>query len=225
MMGYGKASAAFAREHPVIAINVALDPDAAMIARANAANARLIETRADGFALDETHAPHLSLLHRYVRTAALDDVHAAVARIVADLCSGDWTLTARAYSGSPWRDVFLANIVVESTDALHKLQQALIDAIIPFTVEAGSAAAFVTTSDEREIDQPTIDYVTAFVPDATGSRFTPHVTVGIASEAALQGLLAEPFDRFTFSPSRISVYQLGSFGTARKKLASWKLPR
>ena len=35
-------------------------------------------------------------------------------------------------------------------------------------------------------------------------------------------MLAEPFDVFTFSP-RSSVYQLGNFGTARKKLKAWDL--
>jgi hypothetical protein len=31
-------------------------------------------------------------------------------------------------------------------------------------------------------------------------------------------MLAEPFPPFTFSPAGASVYQLGSFGTARKEL-------
>src|SRR5208283_713668 len=32
---------------------------------------------------------------------------------------------------------------------------------------------------------------------------------------------AEAFDAFTFSPAGASVYQLGNFGTARKKLKEW----
>jgi hypothetical protein len=31
-------------------------------------------------------------------------------------------------------------------------------------------------------------------------------------------MLAKPFEAFTFSPTGASVYQLGSFGTARKEL-------
>ena len=71
-------------------------------------------------------------------------------------------------------------IVVEPTDDLIRFQQELIDAVAPFTVETGSAAAFVTTPEAPEINQPTIDYVAAFVPDATGKKFDPHVTVGVA---------------------------------------------
>jgi hypothetical protein len=50
----------------------------------------------------------------------------------------------------------------------------------------------------------------------------PHVTVGIASQDYLKKMLAEPFDEFTFSPAGASVYQLGNFGTARKKLKAWE---
>jgi hypothetical protein len=36
-------------------------------------------------------------------------------------------------------------------------------------------------------------------------------------------MLAEPFDAFTFSPVGVSIYQLGNYGTARKKLKAWEL--
>jgi len=48
------------------------------------------------------------------------------------------------------------------------------------------------------------------------------VTVGIASQDYLKKILAEPFDVSTFSPAGASVYQLGNFGTARKKLKAWE---
>ncbi len=33
----------------------------------------------------------------------------------------------------------------------------------------------------------------------------------------------EPFESFTFSPAGAAIYQLGNFGTARKKLKEWEL--
>jgi hypothetical protein len=36
-------------------------------------------------------------------------------------------------------------------------------------------------------------------------------------------MLAEPFDDFTFSPAAVSVYQLGNYGVAAKKLKGWSL--
>ena len=51
----------------------------------------------------------------------------------------------------------------------------------------------------------------------------PHVTIGVAPEDYLNEMLAEPFEAFTFSPVGASVYQLGSFGAARKELQALSL--
>ena len=59
----------------LMAINVLLDPDAATVEKARAVNARLRESYPDGFALDANHAPHITLLQRFVRTADVDRVH------------------------------------------------------------------------------------------------------------------------------------------------------
>jgi hypothetical protein len=63
-----------------------------------------------------------------------------------------------------------------------------------------------------------IDYVTNFVSIASGDKFNPHVTIGVGTETYLKEMLAEPFEAFAFSPTGASVYQLGTFGTARKEL-------
>ena len=77
----------------------------------------------------------------------------------------------------------------------------------------------MSTEDGRDIQGILIDYVTNFVAiDRSGQTFNPHVTTGVATEAYLKEMLAEPFEAFTFSPASASVYQLGTFGTARKEL-------
>src|SRR5207248_6199972 len=83
--------------------------------------------------------------------------------------------------------------------------------------------AFVTTKEDPDINQPTIDYVANYVPIASGKKFNPHVTIGLASQDYLKKMLDEHFEAFTFSPTGASVYHLGNFGTARKKLKSWEL--
>jgi hypothetical protein len=207
-----------AQENPVTAIDIALEPDATMIQHAQAANARLLKVFPKGFSLDATHRPHISMLQRYFRTADLDKVYAAAGKVLADEKVTSWKLKAFKYYYLPWKDIGLGGIVVEPTDDLLRLQQELIDAVAPFTEKTGTAAAFVTTPEDPEINQPTIDYVAAFVPEATGKKFNPHVTIGVAPQDYLKGMLAEPFDVFTFSPASASVYQLGNFGTARKEL-------
>lgn len=207
---------------PVTAIDILLEPGEAMVARATAANARLRASYPQGFSLDDSHHPHISCLQRFVRTADLEEVFVAVGKVAAAEDPSAWTLKASKYFYVTWDGVGLAGIVVEPTDELIKFQRKLIDAVAPFTVRAGTAAAFVTTKQAPGINRPTIDYVTTYVPNETGTRFSPHVTIGLASPAFLDTLLAEQFEEFTFAPVGVAVYQLGNYGTARKELKSWK---
>jgi hypothetical protein len=219
----GAEAKAAGAEEAVTAIDILLDPDATMIKQAEAANERLLKSYPKGFALDKSHQPHISILQRYVKTADLDKVYEAVGKVLEEEKPAAWKLKAYKYYYIPWKDLGLAGIVIEPTDDLIRYQKKLIDAVAPFTVKSGTAAAYVTTKEDPDINQPTIDYVANFVPDASGKKFNPHVTIGLASEDFLKKLLDEKFDAFTFSPVGASVYHLGNFGTARKKLKGWEL--
>ena len=74
---FGDAGASRAQQNPVTAIDIALEPDATMIQHAQADNARLLKVLPNGFALDATHHPHVSMLQQFVRTADLEKVYAA----------------------------------------------------------------------------------------------------------------------------------------------------
>jgi phosphoglycolate phosphatase-like HAD superfamily hydrolase len=63
-----------------------------------------------------------------------------------------------------------------------------------------------------------MDYVAAYVPQYSGKKFNPHVTVGLGELAFVKQLLAEPFQKFDFKARAASLYQLGDFGTAQKQL-------
>ena len=207
----------------VTAIDTLLDPDATMIQHAVAANERLRKSFPKGFALGKDHQPHISVLQRYVKTQDLNKVYDAVGKVLAGEKPTTWKLKAYKYYYIPWKNIGLAGIVIEPTDDLIRYQQKVVDAITPFTVKTGTASAFVTTKEDPEINKPTIDYVANFVPDETGKKFNPHVTIGIASQDYLKKMLDEKFEAFTFSPAKASVYHLGNFGTARKLLKSWEL--
>jgi hypothetical protein len=207
----------------VAAIDIVLEPDATMVRHAEAANERLRKEFPKGFALDKTHHPHISCLQRYVRTADLNQVYEAVAKVLAEEKPTTWKLKAYKYYFIPWKEIGLGGIVIEPTADLIRYQRKLIDAVAPFTVKSGTAAAFVTTKEDPDINQPTLDYVASFVPDETGDKFNPHVTIGIASQEYLKKILGETFETFTFSPVGASVYHLGNFGTARTRLKNWEL--
>ncbi len=220
LLGYTGAS--HAEDNPVTAIDIALEPNAIMMGHAEAANARLREVYPKGYALDASHQPHITMLQRFVSTADLDKVYAAVGDVLAGEKPAGWALEAYKYDGVVWNGEGLTVILVKPTPDLIAFQQKLIDAVAPFTVATGTAAAFFTTPEEPDINQSTIDYVTKYVPASSGANLMPHVTVGVVSPDYMKTLIAEPFDAFTFAPSAMSVYQLGNFGTARKKLEAWE---
>ena len=220
---FDHAETARAQQDAITAIDIALEPDATMIEHAQADNARLLKAFPKGFALDATHHPHVTMLQQFVRTADLDKVYAAAAKVLVSEEPTSWKLKAFKYYYIPAPPLGLAGIVVEPTQDLLRLQQELIDAVTPFTVKTGTPAAFMSTEDGRDIQKDLIEYVAHFVEIAAGKKFNPHVTIGVATETYLKEMLAEPFSAFTFSPASASVYQLGSFGTARKELKALDL--
>jgi hypothetical protein len=107
---------------------------------------------------------------------------------------------------------------------LLKVQRAVVDAVTPFVVKNGTAAAFVPPA-EGSIVPALVEYVEVFVPDHSGEHYMPHVTTGLARKEYLDKMAAEPFDSFTFSPVGAAVYHLGNYGTATTKLHEFVLKR
>lgn len=204
----------------VTAIDVLLAPDDAMIDRAKAANARLRADYPMGFELDATHAAHITVIQRFVRTSDLHKVNAALATVLKDENPTAWELKATGYYDIPVEKLGVAGIVIEPTKDLLRFQQKVIDAIAPFSVEKGTAEAFAQRPDGKSIDQvqPLIDYVASFVPKSSGKNYNPHVTVGLGTRDFLDTMKAEPFEPFTFKSRSVDVHQLGEFGTAQKLL-------
>jgi hypothetical protein len=210
-------------QHPVTAIDILLEPDNTMIEHATAANAELLKNFPKGYTLGGAHAPHVSVLQRYVYTADLDKVFAAAGKVFAKENPTSSKLEAFKYYYIPDKPIGLAGIVVKPTPELLRLQKELIDAVAPYTAPTGTAAAYVTTPQDPDIIAPLIEYVRVFVPDHSGDYYSPHVTTGIGTIEYLDALLAKPFDSFTFSIVGASVYHLGNYGTAMTKLHSLKL--
>jgi 2'-5' RNA ligase superfamily len=129
------AQGAVAQQNPVTAIDIALEPDATMVQHAQAANARLLKSFPKGFVLDETHHPHISILHQFVRTDDLDKVFAAASAVLAKEKPTTWTLKAFKYYYIPAPPIGVAGIVIEPTEDLHRLQDELIKAVKPYTVK------------------------------------------------------------------------------------------
>ena len=97
LAGYGDGDSAPAADDSLTAIDIALEPDATMVARAGLANDRLRSVYPSGFVLDEVHHPHITMLQRFVRTADLDAVYAAADEVFANERLTAWKLNAVKY--------------------------------------------------------------------------------------------------------------------------------
>src|SRR5215475_174688 len=134
------------------AIDILLEPDATMLDHAQANNARLLQVFPKGFALDEAHRPHITLIQRFARTADLEKAYAAAEQLLAGAGITRMQLEAFKFYYAPGPGVGVAGIVARPTAALLALQQALIAAVAPFTAETATIAAFTAPHDDPAND-------------------------------------------------------------------------
>lgn len=207
------------------AIDTLMLPDETMLGRAGELNKELRTNTPSGFALDARHTPHITMLQRYVRTAELDQVFAAIEAVVTAVDPSGLSLrgvkVAHMEVSPP--GMGLAAIVSQPGPGILDLQSSLIATLQPFTESGGNAAAYVTSAEEPDINQDTLAYVENYVPDHSGENFLAHVTIGTAEVGFLKDLESKPFDGFDFHPAGFAVFQLGNNGTAQRQLKRWDL--
>lgn len=210
----------------VTAIDILLEPDATMLKHAAANNERLRKVYPKGFTFDAAHAPHITLLQCFVRTADLDKLYAAEEKVLAAANVNAMKLEAFKYYWAPAdATTGVAGICAKPSAEILKLQADIVAAAKPFMQETATIAAFTAPHEDPATDAGIIEYVSTFVPKRTGEHFNPHVSTGVAEKGYLDKMLKEPFKSFTFSPAGVAVYQLGPYGTAAKKLKQWDLKR
>jgi 2'-5' RNA ligase len=215
------AESAEASDSPgeIVAIDVLLHPDATMLAAAAKANAALRGDYPAGFALDELHTPHISMIQRFVRRDDLERIYGELGEVFAKTPLTRLKLQAVGYYSLPVGELGLAGIVIEPTKELRELQDRIIAAVEPFAVK-GTGAAFVPSADGAAIAPSIVEYVNTYVPERSGKDFNPHVTVGLGSGPFVKRLIAAPFPKFAFGVKGASVYHLGNYGTAAAELWS-----
>jgi hypothetical protein len=205
----------------VIAIDVLLEPGPVMVAKAEAANAKLRKNYSQGYTLGPDQVAHITLVHRYVHEKNLPAIEAAVSKVAAKHRPRRWHLTAAGFEYSIWVGLATTVIDIERTPEFERFAADIVKAVQPFAVAEGTAAAFSTSRELPKIDDKIVNYVAKFVPDSSGDNFKPHVTIGVAHEEFVKKLKEEPFEKFSFKPAGVAIYQLGNFGTAQKRLWEW----
>lgn len=211
------ASSAVARDD-LIAIDILIQPDAKMVEEAGKWNGLMREQSPNGFELDAEHAPHITLLQLYIAQADLPKVVAAVDGVKSKSDLGSLEMTATGLYHIPNGNEGLAGIVIEPTERLRQLQQAVIDGTGQYAVKGGDVSAYVPDKSGAAFPTALFAYVDTFVPNQTGDKYNPHVTIGVAPLDWLKSLEMKPFERFTFGAKNIAIYQLGNYGAASERL-------
>lgn len=203
----------------ITAIDILLNPGQVMLDSAKVYNDLMYNNYSGpgSFKLDAEHTPHITTLQCFVKTSDLEKVYTAVAKVIKTENPTKGTLTANGFYYLPSDGLGLAGITADTTAWLMRFQLKLIEAVKPFIV-VGTDAAFVQNINGAPIVKGLTEYVNGFIPEHSGAKFNPHVTIGLAHEDFLKNLLAKPYKKFTFKILSVSIYQLGDFGTAQKKL-------
>jgi hypothetical protein len=189
-----------------------------MLDRSAEWNAKMRELTPEGFELDESHRPHVTLVQRHIRKDHLDAVLLAVDEVRASFDLDSLTMEANGLYHIPIGELGLAGITIKPTAELSALQSAVIEAVNSYDAGAGDENAYVPDPTGTPFEPFLFEYVETFVPKQVGSNFNPHVTVGLAPRSWLVEQEQIPFDSFEFGADGIAVYQLGNFGTASKRL-------
>jgi hypothetical protein len=112
-----------------------------MMGEAERWNAMMRERSPEGFELDEEHAPHVTLIQRFIAKSDLPKVLAAVDKVKSKIDMNSLEMTATGLYHIPTGENGLAGIVIEPTEQLHALQQALIEAVNVYARKGGSESA------------------------------------------------------------------------------------
>lgn len=203
----------------VIGIDILLNPDQTMLDSAKAYNALMRKNYSGpgSFSLDAVHTPHVSVLQCFIKSADLKKVIDAVDKVVRSQKPEKETLTSKGFYFIPDRTLGLAGITINTTPELLTYQSKIIEAVKPFIV-TGTDSAFVQNANGSPIVKGLTEYVNGFIPDHSGAKFLPHVTIGLAHATYLEELKAKPYKSFAFKISSASIYHLGDYGTAQKRL-------
>jgi len=206
----------------VLAIDILLDPDSVMLDASKDYNDRLHENYPEGFELDESHKPHITIVQSFVKASDLDQITEDLNQLLRESVLSNQNFLATGLYYISYDDKGLAGITIKK-DNLSEFHNKVIELIKKYKVPNGEGSAFVPRPDGEPIMEATVDYVNTFDINASGEKFNPHVTIGTAYKDFVDQLLEEEFSEFTFKVNSVSIYQLGELGTAQKKLITLEL--
>jgi hypothetical protein len=200
-----------------VALDILLLPGPRLAAAARALNAALVAAGHPAITFGPQATPHLTLAQLFVAPESLARLAASL-RAAALPASGP-PLAATGLGAASFAGRQALSIVVETTPALVALHDRVRALAAPFATR-GDAAGFFRAPGAPEIHPGTVAYASDFLARHAGPAWAPHVTVGLAEDAAAGALLARPFTPVTEPAAALALWRLGEYGTAAEPLAA-----
>ena len=190
----------------IIALDIAILPPQAISQRAIELSAALPETESKGLRLGGDILPHVTLTQQFMQAEDLDAALDRAGAVLAGFGPLPLKVTGPARGDS---SVWMA---IALTPSLIELHRRLMDELRPFERPDGTATAFVD-EDARPGD---VAWVAGFRRTSSYEAFTPHITLGHASDLPAVEPLA-------FDAATVAACHLGKFCTCRRVLRTWAL--
>lgn len=110
-------------ESKVLAIDILLDPDQNMLDRSKEYNDRMRINYPEGFELDESHRPHITVIQAFVREGDLSKIEDEIRKIISANSLQGQNLLANGMYYIPYDGKGLAGITVEKGPLMNFHQQ------------------------------------------------------------------------------------------------------
>src|SRR4030095_16525959 len=158
---------ALARAEPavpsdVMAIDVLIEPDATMISNAQAINARMRQSYPQGYTLDQTHTPHITVVQAFVHGRDFAKVTAAVSKAVRSSPALPLQLKATGYNVAEAAGVGVVAYSIERSLELAQLASRIVEAVRPFVATTGGGPDAFAKVPGEQINGDTIEWVTEY---------------------------------------------------------------
>jgi len=171
-------------------------------------NRLLLERHPNGYPLDDTHLPHITLIQQFVQTAAIDRLSGVVESFLSEFSPMSLRAEGPGKGGST---VHVRIAEMESLEALHRRAHASLGA---FAASGGHAVSFFSAGMPARPGDA--EWIVASL-----ENFNPHITLGVGELVDLDAV--GPLAPWLFDVDRVALCHVGAHGTCRRILREWRL--
>lgn len=222
----------------LVALDVVVLPGLSLKKQAEDANASLVSTFPEGFTFSDNYVPHVSLLQMFAEKDQVTKVGEVVQKTLEEskTSTKDLTLSSTGIQrGGPIPDsepsIYAPKLVIAPSSGLSDLQDALVTALKPYMRTGGTETAFLVNDEDKEAAAKLglsvilplgIKLVDKYVSSETGSKLAPHITLGLANDAAWAKLSTESFILRRAKSTVVAVCLLGPYDSCHQ--IKWEFP-